>query len=277
MRTMKNVLILLLFVAPVIVLAQRKPKIKGSRIVSQVNEELPPFNAIVLNDELDIVLKKSFGPGYGIIADDNLIDILKFEVEDSTLVISSYYDVTAKKQFDITIKYVELRAISVKKGSILAMDRIESDELFVDGFGQSQLNIEATAEVLDINLEDMTRGEFNVDADSLNISLSKKAQANIYAVNGVSLLDMEGQSSLTFEGSSQRIKARLTGYSKYKAENMESIASKIEVDKESDARINVSQELELSARDRARVLLYGNPGIIINEFTDSVQLIKKEE
>ena len=258
-------------------MAQRKPKIKGSRIVSQVNEELPPFNAIVLNDDLDVVLKRSFGPGYGIIADDNLIDILKFEVADSTLVISSYYDVTAKKQFDITVKYAELRAISVKKGSILTMDRIESDELFVDGFGQSRLNIDATAEVLDINLEDMARGEFNVDADSLNISLSKKVQANIYAVNGTSLLDMEGQSSLTFEGTSQRIQARLTGYSKYKAENMESVVSKIEVDKESDARIKVSQELELSARDRARVLLYGNPGIVINEFTDSVQLIKKEE
>ena len=277
MTTMKNFLIFLLFAAPLILVAQRKPKIKGSRIVSQVNEELPPFNAVLLNDDLDIVLKKSFGPGYEIIADDNLIDILKFEVQDSTLIISSYYDVTARKQFDITVNYVELKAITVKEGSVLAMDRIESDELFVDGFGQSRLDIKATAEVMDINLEDVSKGDFNIDADSLNISLNKKVQANIYAVNEVSMVDLEGQSSLTFEGTSQRVQSRLTGYSKYKAENMESGTLSIEADKESDARINVSQQLELSARGRARISLYGNPAIIINEFSDTVQLLKKEE
>ncbi len=277
MRTVKNFLIFLLFVTPIILVAQRKPKIKGSRIVSQVNEELPPFNAVLLNDDLEIVLKKSFGPGYEIMADDNLIDILKFEVQDSTLIISSYYDVTARKQFDITVNFVELKSITVKEGSVLTMDRIEGDELFIDGFGQSRLDIKATAEVMDINLEDVSRGDFNIDADSLNISLNKKVQATIYAVNEVSLVDLEGQSSLTFEGTSQRVQSRLTGYSKYKAENMESATLSIEADKESDARVKVSQQLELSARDRARISLYGNPAIIINEFSDTVQLLKKEE
>ncbi len=274
---MKNFLILLLFASPLILAAQRKPKIKGSRIVSQVNEELPPFNAILLNDDLDIVLNKSFGPGYEIMADDNLIDILKFKVEDSTLIISSYYDVTAKKQFDITVNYLELKAISVKKGSVLTMDPIESDELFIDGFGQSRLDIKARAEVLDINLEDASKADFNVDADSLNISLNKKVQANIYAVNEVSLVELEGQSALVFEGTSQHVEAKLTGYSKYKAENMESMSQKVDAEKDSDVRINVLQQLELNARDRAKIVLYGNPGIVINEFTDSVQLIKKEE
>ncbi|NAY92790.1 DUF2807 domain-containing protein [Muricauda sp. JGD-17] len=274
---MKKILMLLFLVGPIVLTAQRKPKIKGSRVVSQVNEELPAFNAILLNDDLDIVLKKSFGPGYEIIADDNLIDILKFNVEDSTLVISSYYEVTAKKQFDITVNYTELKSITLKEGSILTMDRVESDELFVDGFGNSRLDIKARAEILDINLEDMSRGDFNVDADSLNISLNKRAQAYVYAVNEVSLLDLEGQSSITFEGTSQHVEARLTGYSKYKAENMETGTLKLMADKEADAKINVYQQLELTAKDRARINLYGNSGIIINEFTDSAQLIKKEE
>ena len=98
---MKKFLLPLLLLFMVSMTAQRKPKIKGNRVVTEVNGELPSFNAIVLEDNLDIVLKKSFGPGYRIEADDNLVDILKFKVEDSTLVISSFYTVTSKKKFNI--------------------------------------------------------------------------------------------------------------------------------------------------------------------------------
>ncbi|MEL6306280.1 MAG: DUF2807 domain-containing protein, partial [Bacteroidota bacterium] len=85
---MKTSYLLLVLLLPLVTFSQRKPKIKGSRVVTEVKEELPPFNAIQLNSDMDITLKKSFGPGYTIVADDNLIDIYKFKVEDSTLVIS---------------------------------------------------------------------------------------------------------------------------------------------------------------------------------------------
>ena len=77
---MKRYLPFLILLFTISVFAQRKPKIKGNRVVTQISETLPDFNAIVLQDDLDIVLKKSFGPGYEIEADDNLIDILKFKV-----------------------------------------------------------------------------------------------------------------------------------------------------------------------------------------------------
>ncbi|MEX0361433.1 MAG: DUF2807 domain-containing protein, partial [Allomuricauda sp.] len=106
MRTLlKNLAIVLLLLFNLTAFAQRKPKIKGSRIVTEVNGELPMFNAVQLNDDLNIVLKKSFGPGYKIEADDNLIDILKFNVVDGTLIISSFYDITSKKKLDITIEF----------------------------------------------------------------------------------------------------------------------------------------------------------------------------
>lgn len=264
-------------VFPMVLAAQRKPKIKGSRIVTQVSEELPAFNAIQLVDKLDIVLKKSFGPGYEVIADDNLIDILKFKVEDSTLVISSYYDVTAKKQFDITVNYTDLRAITIKEGSIVTIDLIESDELFVDGFNDTKLDIKATASVMDINLEDMSQGDFNVDVDSLNVGVSNRAQAYIYAVNEVSLVDLAGNGSLTFEGTSQRVETTVTGNAKYKGEKMEAGTVKANVENEANVRINAFQDLELSAKGNSRTYLYGNPKITILEFMDTSQLIKKVE
>ncbi len=273
----KNLLLLLLLLCHISILAQRKPKIKGSRIVAEVNEELPAFNAVQLNDNLDIVLKKSFGPGYEITADDNLIDILKFKVEDSTLVISSFYNVTAKKQFDITINYTELRAITLKEGSITTDDVVNSDELFVDAFSNSRLNLKASAAVMDINLEDTSKGDFNVDVDSLNVGLSNRAEAYIYAVNGTSLVDVDGNTSLTFEGTSDTIEVNLAGNARVKAEKMEAGIVRARLENAANARIYAFKDLELNAKGNSRTYLYGNPKVTILEFLDTSQLIKKVE
>lgn len=274
---MKNILILLLVLLPILSSAQRKPKIKGSRIVTHVNEELPPFNAIVLNDNLDIVLKKSFGPGYDIEADDNLIDILKFNVEDSTLIISSYYDVTAKKQLDITVNYTDLRAITLKDGSVVAQDVIESDELFVDGFGNTRLDIKVKAAVMDINLEETSRGNFNVDVDSLNVSLGNRAEAYLYSVGETGLVDLEGNASLTLEGTSEQIKIHLKGNSRYKGETMEVGDLKLTMENDPSAYIYSYRTLELSAKGNSKIYLFGNPKITIIDFLDTSQLIKRQE
>ncbi|RIV43002.1 GIN domain-containing protein [Flagellimonas pelagia] len=274
---MKKIMLLLFVISPLLSIAQRKPRIKGSRIVTEVSEELPPFNAIVLNDNLDIVLEKSFGPGYRIVADDNLIDILKFNVQDSTLIISSYYDVTAKKQFDITINYTDLKAITVKDGSMVSKDIIESDELFVDGFNHTKLDIKANAAVMDINLEDTSNGNFNVDVDSLNISMGHRAEAYVYAVNETGLVDMEGNATLAIEGTSDRIQVKLMGDAKFKGEKMEVGNLILTMENDPSAWVYAFRDLELSVKGNSKVYLYGTPQITVLEFLDTSQLIKKME
>ncbi|MEM7484097.1 MAG: DUF2807 domain-containing protein [Bacteroidota bacterium] len=274
---MRNCILLLLVMCHLTLLAQRKPKIKGSRIVTEVNEELPGFNAVQLNDNLNIVLKKSFGPGYEIIADDNLIDVLKFEVKDSTLIVSSFYDITAKKQLDITINYTELKAITLKKGSVITNNIINSDELFVDAFADTKLDLKVSAGIMDINLEDNSRGDFNVDVDSLNISINNRAEAYMYAVNETSRVDLEGNASLTLEGTAERMEVNLTSNTKFRGEKMEAASIKANLDSSANARLYAYRDLELSAKGNSRIYLFGNPKITITEFMDTTQLIKKVE
>lgn len=274
---MKKIICCSLLLIPLFLLAQRKPRIKGSRVVTEVNEELPAFNAIQLNDDLDIVIKKSFGPGYEIIADDNLIDILKFQVEDSTLVITSFYDVSSKKQFDITVNYTELKSIALKEGSITSKDMIDTNELFVDGFANTRLNLQASAAVMDINLEDTSKAEFNIDVDSLNVSMNQRAEAYIYAVTDASTISLEENASFTFEGTADRMQLEAMGNAKFKGEKMEAGTIRAQLQNTANVRLNSYRDLELSSKGSARTQLYGNPQITIVEFLDSSQLIKKIE
>jgi len=273
---MKNIVILILITFPILSNAQRKPKIKGSRIVSELSEELPPFNAIVLNDDLDIRLNKALGPGYHLIADDNLIDILKFEVQEGTLVISSYYNITAKKQLEITINYTDLQAITVKNGSVVSNEVIDTEQLFVDGFNNTKLDIRANAAVMDINLEDTSSGTFNVEVDSLNVNLGARSDAYVYAQMDSGALDLEGNSSLTIEGTSDRLQANILDYAKYKGETMEVGSYQLIISGNSNARVYAFRDIAIKAIQDARIYLYGTPKIAIDEFLDTVQLIKKE-
>lgn len=273
---MKNIVILILITFPILSNAQRKPKIKGSRIVSELSEELPPFNAIVLNDNLDIRLNKALGPGYHLIADDNLIDILKFEVQEGTLVISSYYNITAKKQLEITINYTDLQAITVKNGSVVSNEVIDAEQLFIDGFNNTKLDIRANAAVMDINLEDTSSGTFNVEVDSLNVNLGARSDAYVYAQMDSGALDLEGNSSLTIEGTSDRLQANILDYAKYKGETMEVGSYQLIISGNSNARVYAFRDIAIKATQDARIYLYGTPKIAIDEFLDTVQLIKKE-
>jgi len=276
-KCMKKLFVLSILLIPILIQAQRKPKIKGSRVVTEVKGELPAYNAISLVDPLDITLKKSFGPGYSLVADDNLVDILKFEVVDSTLVISSYYDIRSKKQLEITVEYTQLKAISLKAGSITGMDVIESDELFVDGFNNSRLDLRASGGVMDLNLEDNSGGNFSVDMDSLNISLGSRAQAYVYSVGETAQIDLEDQASLTLEGSSNKIGMMMQGSSKYRGETMEVGDMSLEMQHSPSAQVQAYGELELSLKGSSRVYLYGTPSLVIKEFLDTSQLIKRQQ
>ncbi|RNC91870.1 MAG: DUF2807 domain-containing protein [Allomuricauda sp.] len=273
---MKRYLPFVLILLTLSMSAQRKPKIKGNRVVTQVNEALPEFNAVVLEDDLDIVLKKSFGPGYVIEADDNLIDILKFKVEDSTLIISSFYNVTTKKKFDITVNFVELKAITVKEGSVLCDDIIANEIFFADVFADSKLDIKVDAGVMDLNLEESGSGDFNLDVDSLNVAMRGRTDALIYSVSGTKNIKLDDNASLTLEGTTDLLMASLTSNSKLKAQKLEAAEIDLRLQESSNATVNSYREIKLATSGNSKTFLYGNPKIVVEEFLDTSQLIKRK-
>ncbi len=274
---MKNLMLFSLLITPLLILGQRKPKIKGNREVTEVREELPPFNAIELNDNLEIILKKSFGEGYEITADDNLVDVIKFEVEDSTLIVSSFYTITAKKKLDIAINFKELKAITLRDGKITTTDIVATDALYVNVFGNSRLNLKADAFVANVNMEDTSKGDFNMDVDSLNITLKNRADAKIYAVTGTKQIELQNNAVLDVEGTSDNVQLKMFSNSKYKGSKMQATAIYAQLEESTVARLQATKTLELQSRGSAKTYVHGEPEITLLEFLDTSQLLKKED
>lgn len=272
---MKKVVFLLLIFTCVYSYSQRKPKIKGNKNVVEVREDLPAFHAIQLNDDLEIVLQKASNEGYTLEADDNLIDVLKFKVTDSTLIITSFYKITSKKKLNIVVYYTELDKLTMRNGEISMKDVISSDRLTVNTSGTARLELNATADIIDINMEGISSGDFNVASDSLNLTLKDRIDAKIYATGEKNTIYMYKNASAKLEGTTDFLTAKLYGNSNLKAEKLESNTALVVSEDSPNARVNVLEDFQLSSRGSSKTSLYGNPKITILDFLDTSQLDKE--
>lgn len=273
---MKKIIVFIVVLACFQTFAQRKPKIKGNKSVIEVREALPSFNAIELIDDLQIVLQKDTEEGYVIEADDNLIDVLKFKVEDSTLIISSFYKITSKKKLNITVNYTELSSLTVRDGKINMKDVITTDYLNIYTSGPSRLELNASASILNIEMTGMSSGDFNVASDSLIIKLKDRVDARVYAVGASNTMEMAGNSSAKMEGTTDHFTLNMNGNSNLKAAKYEIDYVEAILEGSPNARLNVVDQIELSSSGTSKTHLYGNGKIIINEFLDTSQLHKEK-
>lgn len=259
------------------VYSQRKPKIKGNKDVTDVREDLPPYHAIQLDDDLTIMLQQSTNTGYRITADDNLIDVLKLTVEDSTLVISSFYKITGKKKLEITVNFDDLRSITMQDGRIEMEDMLRTDELRVDLFGSSKLQLNASAPVMHINMEANSSGDFNLDSDSLNITLRDRSSSKIYAAGGNTTLNMFKNASARVEGTTDILTLHMYENSDLRADIFEAATVLATLEDSPAARVYAFKDLTLSSRGSSKTYLSGNPKITINEFLDTSELHKEKD
>ncbi len=272
----KRTLLLLLTLSSCYIYAQKKPKIKGNKNVVEVREYLPAFKAIQLNDDLDITLQKSSEESYNIIADDNLLGVLKFEVLDSTLVISSFYKITAKKKLEITVNYKELEAITLRAGKVNVESMISSDKFYVNTYGSSKIDLNVSAALLNINMEGNSSGNLNLDSDSLSVSLKDKINAIIYSVGETASIEMFKNATVKIEGTTDSLSVRLVENTSFKGAKFEAASALLSLEGSSTARIYAFKDFELASCGNSKTYLLGNPKITITKFLNT-SILRKEE
>jgi hypothetical protein len=272
----KIVILVFLFCFGFQIFAQRKPKIKGNRNVIESTENLPRFTEIQLEDDIDVLIQKGSQESVTIEADDNLIDVLKFNVSDGILYISSFYNITSKKKLNITVSYTELDALSLSNGLITMKDVITSEYLNVKASGAARLILNASADVISVQMEENSSGDFNIASDSLNLTFKDRIDAKVYATGQNNTLFMYKNASVKMEGNTAFFAAKLYGNSTLKAEEFKAKSMLLASEDSPEAKVYVMDEFELSSKGASKTSLYGNPKITILEFRDTSQLHKEK-
>ena len=256
--------------------SQRKPKIKGNKNVIEVREDLEPFYGIELADDLDIVIQKASHEGYALELDDNLVDVLKFKVDNGVLKISSFYNITSKRKLEITIFFQELNSIKMLNGKISMKDVISTDKLRVQTFGTSRLELNATADIIDVSMEEISSGDFNLASDSLNIVLKDRIDVKLYTTGESNNIYMYKNASAKVEGTSDFLMAKLYGNSALKASNLQSNDVLVITEDSPDVEVRALNTIQLSSKGATRTKLYGDAEITILDFLDTSRLEKEK-
>ncbi len=240
-------------------------------------ETLPPFNAIQLNDDLEIKLQPSSIEGYTVEADDNLIDILNFKVEDEILIIDSYYKVTGKKKLDITVNFNRLNEVSVYEGKLVAKDGFVTDMLQVNTFGSAEVDMDVNTKVLYIAMEGNSSADFEIDSDSLNISLMGKAKLGLYGVIKTAEVVMTQNSDADLDGITENLGINLFDNADLKAKRMETNYAEASLEGNASVVIWCAKELQLSSEGSAKSFVYGDGKINLLQFLDTSELYKRRD
>ena len=256
------------------VFGQRKPRIKGNRSVISVERELPEFTRLVLDEDLEVRLVPGESEGVRIEADDNLIDILRFDVSDQTLTISSFYTITSSKKLELILEYRHLEHIQVTGGKVSGSETLNTDNLeliLLEGAG-AQLNIRSG--FVGLQAEGNSSADLRIEADSLSASLSGYTDSRIYSSGGPLNLSMTGQASLDLEGVAGSLNVSLTDDTRLKASGMEATEVKAFLNTSANARLFAVESIAYEGRGNARLFVYGQPAIQILGMYDSAELHK---
>ena len=268
----------LLFLTSITV-AQKKEKIKGSKIVTVSVKETPSFENIEINDNFEVFLVKGEKASIEIEADDNLHDIINYEVAGGTLRITSLRDVSGAKKFAIRINYTsELKLITAKnESSIHALADLELDNITIKNYDNSRSFLNVKANYFALVLNDKSEAEINVKAENTSVELSKNTELKALINSPELKLDMYQKSLATIEGKSKNAKIRIDNNSLLIAKKLDIYNLDLTSENYAKCSVNVSNMLILVASGKSEIDLLGESKIQIDKFTNNAILSKKDK
>lgn len=254
-------------------------KVKGSKIVTVSVKDIESFENVEIEDFFDVYFVKNEKTSIEIEADDNLHDIISYNVLGNTLKLTALKQPIGEKKFAVRINYNDsLKTIVARHDSkINALADINLENITVKNFDKSQsfLNVKSTNFTLLMN--DKSRAEINVKSDKAIIELSKEAKIKALIASPETKIDLYQKADAEIEGDAQIAKIRLDNNAnliakKFTVKDMELVAESY-----TKCAVFAQKSIEISASGKSEIDLLGEPKVDLKVFTNSAILAKKEK
>lgn len=259
--------------------AQKKEKIKGSKVVTVAQREIAAFDNLEVEDNIQIYLSKGGAQGIEIEADDNLHEAIMTEVNGGTLRIFTSKEIGGAKQLSVRVTYTEgLKAITAKNEVVInALADLQLDNITVTNldYSKSYLNVKSGSFTLKLN--DKATAEINSQGESTTIEMSKNSELKALIASPNVKIDMYQKTSAAIEGDAEKAvirldnNATLTG-KKFTARNMDLV-----MEGYTSSNVMATDTISIAASGKSVTEVFGKPKVSVTEFSDSATLYKKEQ
>ena len=257
--------------------AQKKPSIKGNRIVAPYQASVEPFHSIVLAEDIQLNIVAADSSYVAILADDNLPPVFKFQVTDSILTISTYYIIKGAKQLDLTLFTPNLNSIAMNAGDVgLTLDpRFKAVSISLSQ--GARLAVGGSVPYFSLSLGDKSFASVNGVFDQLALSLQDRAAATLYTdVSENASLTLKDKAGVQWGGTAAQLSASLVADTQLSAEELVITEAMVNAAGNTKATLYILAHLTYFAKGDSQLNLYGKPRVDLLEFSGTAQLRKKE-
>ncbi len=274
---MKKVVILLMsLTVSLSACAQKKPKIKGNKIVTDIFNSLEDFNAVEIGDNLTVHIMQSGTNGYHLKADANLTDVVQFDILNGVLKIYTTHKITAYKDLEIALTFDELESITLKNDArLVSKNRLDFEGLDFQAHDESKYDLDVKVTNGQFKLYRSTKGELNLKGDYIDFYLDQNAFLKGEVIADKVIMNINDRADIDLDGDVNTLKLQTSGTSDVKAKKLKSTYAELNASNSSDIYVYASKELKLYAQGKSQIYVYGNPNIQIEGLNDKSQIIKK--
>jgi hypothetical protein len=268
---------LLFLLTTTMAIGQNKEKIKGSKVVVEKTKEIGDFTAIEIEDNLTIFLEKGPKNEIKIEADDNLHEIISFDIKEKTLRIYTSKEATSFKKLTVWIKYTDdLKSVLTKNTSTVnAIEAIQLDDITISTFDFAKLYLNVNSKKFTLKADDKTKIELNLKAEKAKIELSKNAQIKALISTVDLAFDLYQKSIATIEGDAASAIIRLDNNSIFTGNRFNIKNADVTTEGYSVCNVLAETKLVIDASDSSKIFLLGTPQIEVRKFLGEAQFIKK--
>lgn len=258
-------------------LAQKKEKIKGSKTVTIEQRQVGNFEALVVEDNLEVQMERGERTELKIEADDNLHDIISLDLSDNILRIYTTKQATNYKKIMVTVTYTNnLKLITSKdESTVNAIQELLLNSITLKAHDASKLFLNVNTKDFLLQADNKSKTELNLKSENTTIELSKNTTLKAL-INTTDLkVDMYQKSDATIEGAAINTIIRLDNNASLTGNKFTTKKADITTESYSNCSLFTETAVIIDASNKSEIQLLGSPKIEIRKFADEAKLIKK--
>tara|TARA_R110000868_G_scaffold97876_2_gene269313 strand:- start:249 stop:1070 length:822 start_codon:yes stop_codon:yes gene_type:complete len=273
---MKTIIASILILISINAIAQKKEKLAGNKDVVEVYKTLNSFSQLEIFDKLEVFILQADTTECRLVADSNLIDAIKFDVLNDVLRISTTNRITSNKKLEIHLSFKQLDKITLNKGSeILGENNFNLNTLLINSLDGSFFDLDLKTDELKIQMVGKSRGKLKLKQGNAKITLND----NSYLEGRISVdqldVNQNKSSDIKFDGDCNVLNLNIEGSSAFKSKDLKATTVSINASKYSKSYIYATKDLNIYAKDKSNIYVYGNPEITVKGLNDNAQIVKK--
>lgn len=272
----KNIVFCIVTLISITLTAQKKPKIDGNKVVTDVFKTLEAFNAIEIADNLEVDLTQTSDHGYHLKADENLVDVIKFDILNGVLKIYTTHNIKKSKDLIIELTFVDVNSITlVAESKVNSKNRSTFENLMFTANDDSKYELDMQVKNGTFNLSQGSKGDIVLRGDKATMILNDNAFLKGDLVMDNLDITVNKRADLDIKGDATSLKLTATGTSDVKAKKLRATYADLNASNSADIYVNATKELKVYTKGKSNIYVYGNPEIKVDGLNDKSKIIKK--